>query len=147
MPFSSFFLTPSSPHPHTLAVPRPPKDDAHIRLDSGPKLKSATRFSRKDSCIGAVRVGCVLRVEIGGMLMEWGIVNTLHEGKPAAEKGERYDVSRSIQVALLAWFWPFFGGMCRWIVIARGVSGVCAASTCLVDRESAVDDRWTTCLS
>jgi hypothetical protein len=27
--------------------------------------------------------------EIGGMLIEWGIVNTLHEGKPAAEKGER----------------------------------------------------------
>ncbi|KAJ7797907.1 hypothetical protein B0H14DRAFT_2618436 [Mycena olivaceomarginata] len=81
-----FLLNPSPPQPHTLAVPRPPKDDAHIRLDSGPKLKSATRFSRKDSCIGAMRVGCVLRAEIGGMLMEWGIVNTLHEGKPAAVK-------------------------------------------------------------
>ncbi|KAJ7793861.1 hypothetical protein B0H14DRAFT_3558778 [Mycena olivaceomarginata] len=127
-----FLLNPSPPQPHTLAVPRPPKDDAHIRLDSGPKLKSATRFSRKDSCIGAMRVGCVLRAEIGGMLMEWGIVNTLHEGKPAAVKGG---------FAGVVW------AMCRWIVVARGISGVCAASPRLVNRESAVDDRWATYLS
>jgi hypothetical protein len=37
--------------------------------------------------------------------------------------------------------------MCRWIVVSRGVSGVCAASPRLVDRESAVDDRWATYLS